>query len=142
MATARRSDKQNKRYWGLVGRMPNLDDEARRSMTLYVTGHVSTANLSVSEMNGLCEYLEYKLGERRLEDVEFPNRISRAQSSEIARLEKALGWHVNPARLEGFLLRQTGGRTKALPDLTRTEAQKVLHGLKFIALRERQGQPA
>ncbi len=140
MATARRTEKQNARYWALVGRLPDLkgNEDNRRSITLSVTGNVSTRNLSVSEMNGLCQYLEYLLGEKRLEDVEFPNRISRAQASEIARLEYELGWITNPARIEGFLLRQTGGRTQILKDLTRQEAQKVLNGLAFIAKRERQ----
>ena len=140
MATARRTDKQNARYWALVNRLPDLKDnpENRKSITLTVTGHVSTRDLSVSEMNGLCQYLEYLLGEKRIEDVEFPNRISHAQASEIARLERELGWTENPARLEGFLLRQTGGRSKVLKDLSRAEAQKVLNGLKFVAKRERQ----
>ena len=138
MATARRSDLQNKRYWALVNRLPHLDDFGRRQITMQVTGHVSTKDLSVSEMNGLCQYIEYLLGERRIEDVEFPNRISHGQVSEIARVEKELAWHTSPARLEGFLLRQTGGRTKVLKDLTRVEAQKVLNGLKFIANRQHQ----
>jgi len=142
MATARRSDLQNKRYWALVNRLPHLDDFGRRQITMQVTGHVSTKDLSVSEMNGLCQYIEYLLGERRIEDVEFPNRISHGQVSEISRLEKDMGWVENPARLEGFLLRQTGGRTKVLSDLTRIEAQKVLNGLKFIQRREKQEQPA
>ena len=144
MATARRSDPQNKRYWALVNRLPTIRDneENRRSITLSVTGHISTKDLSVSEMNGLCQYLEYLLGDRRIEDVDFPNRVSHAQVSEISRLEKDLGWIANPSRLEGFLLRQTGGRTKIVNDLTRAEAQKVLNGLSFIARREHQDQPA
>lgn len=142
MATAKRTDAQNRRYWALVNRLPNLagdeHDADRRAVTIHVTGHLSTRDLSVTEMNALCDYLEYLLGEKRLEDVEFPNEISRKQKSEIARLEHELAWHENPRRLEGFLLRQTHGRTKDLDELTRIEAQKVLNGLKFIAKRERE----
>lgn len=144
MATQRRSADQNKRYWALVGRLPDLraNEENRRSITLSVTGNVSTRNLSVSEMNGLCEYLEYLLGEKRLEDVEFPNRISRAQVSEISRLEHELAWHTNPARLEGLNLRITQGREKLLKALTRLEAQKVLNCLVAMAKRQTCGSPA
>lgn len=144
MSTARRSDQQNKRYWALVNRLPEVKDnpENRKSITIHVTGHISTRDLSVAEMNGLCQYLEYLLGEKPLADVEFPNRISHGQASEISRVVHELGWHSNPNRLEGFLLRQTGGRTKVLNDLTRAEAQKVLNGLKFIAKREREKRPA
>ena len=137
MSTKRRSTDQNRRYWALINRLPHLasKEENRRAVTLSVTAKVSTRDLSVSEMNGLCQYLEYLLGEKRLKDVEFPNEVSHAQATEIARLEKALEWHTNSKRLEGFLLRQTGGRTEKLDELTRTEAQKVINGLKFMAER-------
>jgi len=144
VTTAKRTAKQNKSYWALVNRLPHLveDENNRRAITINVTGKISTRDLTVTEMNALCDYLEFLLGEKRLEDVEFPNRISHRQRSEISRLERDLGWYENPARLEGFLLRQTGGRTKNVAELTRIEAQKVLNGLKFIAIREKQAHGA
>ena len=138
MATRRRTGRQNMRYWGLIGRLPHLraDEHARRAVTIHVTSKRSTRDLSISEMNGLCGYLEYLLGERTLAEVEFPNRVSSAQASEIARLAGEMGWSENPKRLQGFCLRLTAGRTAEVDELTRAEAQKVLNGLVAIRRRE------
>jgi len=59
------------------------------------------------------------------------SRITAAQAKKISALEYLLGWETNPARLAGFIKRQTG-KDKAVEWLTVAHAQKVIIGLQRI----------
>ena len=59
------------------------------------------------------------------------SRITAAQAGKISGLEYLLGWETNPARLAGFITRQTG-KDKAVEWLSVSQAQKVIIGLQRI----------
>lgn len=57
--------------------------------------------------------------------------ITPRQAHQVAVLECALGWTDNPARLAGFITRQTG-KQSAVQMLSVKEAQKLITGLERI----------
>ncbi len=58
--------------------------------------------------------------------------LTQDTADEIARLEDVLGWTADPKRLQGFIERQTGHK-KSVRMLTKSQASKVIVGLKRVA---------
>jgi transcriptional regulatory protein LevR len=57
------------------------------------------------------------------------------QIQKIKELEELLGWKDSPERLEGFIVRQTGHKSKK-EWLSVTDAQKVIEGMKRMVGRK------
>jgi len=111
---------QQRRYRTQVKAL-GLDDDARRDLLQSLTGKRSTSELDRSAMARVIEAQAAMMGQPKP-----------TQDDKIRGLEKALGWHGQPARLAGFIRRQTRGRKHDLSQLTPREKSALIEGLKGV----------
>jgi len=111
---------QQRRYRAQVKRL-GLTDEQRRDLLERLTGKRSTLELTRAELERVIRFQARMLGERHP-----------TQDDKIRALEKVLGWSGQPARLAGFIRRQTGGKKFQLSQLTPREKSALIEGLKGV----------
>ena len=109
---------QQKKYRAQVREL-GLGDEARRALLRSLTGKSSTSELDGRELANVIREQEHRL------------RRSSTQDDKIHGLEKVLGWYGQPARLKGFIRRQTGSKCE-LAELTPREKSALIEGLKGV----------
>ncbi|MEW6358192.1 MAG: hypothetical protein AB1696_17800 [Planctomycetota bacterium] len=114
------SIEQQRKYRAQVREL-GLDDEARRALLFALTGKRSTSELDSREMADVIREQSHRLGHRTTQD------------DKIHGLEKVLGWYGQPARLSGFIRRQTHGRKRDLSELTPREKSALIEALKGVA---------
>ncbi|NOZ20902.1 MAG: hypothetical protein GXP25_07405 [Planctomycetes bacterium] len=117
---------QQRKYRAQVREL-GLDDEARRALLSALTGKCSTTELDSREMADVIREQARRLGHRATQD------------DMIHGLERALGWYGQPARLKGFIRRQTHGRKHELSALTPREKSALIEALKGVREHRRQG---
>lgn len=93
----------------------------------------SSKNLNKIEFLKLMEIFE-KLGYKKKRAKKSDN-ATKSQIKKIKELEELLEWKDSPERLEGFIVRQTGHKSK-LEWLSVTDAQKVIEGMKRMVGRK------
>jgi phage gp16-like protein len=93
----------------------------------------SSKNLNKIEFLKLMEIFE-KLGYKKKRAKKSDN-ATKSQIKKIKELEELLGWKDSPERLEGFIVRQTGHKSKK-EWLSVTDAQKVIEGMKRMVGRK------
>ena len=130
-----RSNAQNRVYWCLI-RTLGIDEDTRRAMLLDRYRALSSRGLSTAQMADQINWLRYLAGEApRYEPAVVAGGASVNQVRFIERLERDLGWDINPARLAGFLRRLASVETTSA--LSAAQAARVIEALKGI--RNRQG---
>jgi hypothetical protein len=75
-----------------------------------------------------------KLGYKKKRAKKSDN-ATKSQIKKIKELEELLEWKDSPERLEGFIVRQTGHKSK-LEWLSVSNAQKVIEGMKRMVGRK------
>lgn len=93
----------------------------------------SSKNLNKIEFLKLMEIFE-KLGYKKKRAKKSDN-ATKSQIKKIKELEELLEWKDSPERLEGFIVRQTGHKSK-LEWLSVADAQKVIEGMKRMVGRK------
>lgn len=93
----------------------------------------SSKNLNKIEFLKLMEIFE-KLGYKKKRAKKSDN-ATKSQIKKIKELEELLEWKDSPERLEGFIVRQTGHKSK-LEWLSVSNAQKVIEGMKRMVGRK------
>mgnify|MGYP000001600738 FL=1 len=86
---------------------------------------ISSKNLTPFQFKKLMEIFENKLG-----FVRITGELSEAQYRKIRKMCNLLKW--NRDRINGFVKRQLG-ETKAIETLDKSEANKVIEGLKGVS---------
>lgn len=114
---------QQRKYRAQVREL-GLDDEARRALLCALTGKMSTSELDGDELARVIREQE-----RRLRSG--GGHVA-TQDDKIHGLEKVLGWYGQPARLKGFIRRQTHGRKAELPQLTPREKSALIEAMKGV----------
>lgn len=110
----------------------NLKDDDYRYILQSNFKKDSSKNLDKIEFLKLMEIFE-KLGYKK--NKTKTGNITKSQLKKIRELEELLGWKDSPERLEGFIVRQTGHKSK-IEWLSVANAQKVIEGMKRIAERK------
>ncbi len=109
----------------------NLKDDDYRYILQSNFKKYSSKDLNKIEFLKLMEIFE-KLGYKK--NKTKTGNITKSQLKKIRELEELLGWKDSPERLEGFILRQTGHKSK-IEWLSVANAQKVIEGMKRMAER-------
>lgn len=116
---------QQRKYRAQV-RDLGLDEETRRAFLRSLTGKSSTAELNRDEMTMVIREQERRLGHHATQD------------DKVHAMERMLGWYGQPARLNGFIRRQTHGRKGDLASLAPAEKSALIEAMKGVVKHVRQ----